>query len=139
MTDHKPGDANLPIEAARESLEVRRAFGEAYQVEGTTVVPVAKVMGGGGMGFGSGSGGESDEERAGPRAEGSGGGGGFGTRVKPLGVYEVRDGQVTWKPAIDLNRAIIGGQIVVALAVWAFARTRRARHQARRWDARRGH
>lgn len=135
MTDQSTADANLPIEAARDSLNVRRAFGEAYQAEGATVIPVAKVMGGSGMGFGSGSGGESDDERRGPHAEGAGGGGGFGARVKPLGVYEVRDGQVTWQPAIDYNRAIIGGQVLLAIVAVAYACVRRTRHRARRWDA----
>lgn len=128
------GDANLPVEAARDTLNVRRAFGEAYEAEGATVIPVAKVMGGSGMGFGSGAGGDQGGERHGPHAEGSGGGGGFGTRVKPVGIYAIRDGQVTWQPAIDVNRAIIGGQIVVAVAIVAYACVRRARHRARRWD-----
>lgn len=128
------GDARLPIEAARETLTVRRAFGEAYEADGATVIPVAKVMGGSGMGFGDGDVGGDNAERQGAHLEGSGGGGGFGTRVKPVGVYAIRDGQVSWQPAIDVNRAIIGGQIVVAAAIVAYACVRRARHRARRWD-----
>lgn len=142
MNYQAPGDANLPVEAARDTLNVRRAFGEAYQAEGATIIPVAKVMGGSGMGFGGGAGGEtggrtgsgSEADRHGPHAEGSGGGGGFGSRIKPMGVYAIRDGQVRWQPAIDVNRAILGGQIVVATAIVAFACVRRARHRARRWD-----
>lgn len=124
------GDANLPVEAARDTQNVRRAFGEAYQADGATIIPVAKVMGGGGMGFGSGGGDTTHAQHA----EGSGGGGGFGTRVKPLGVYSVRDGQVKWEPAIDVNRAIIGGQALVTVLIVAWACVRRARHKARRWD-----
>ncbi|HLS24415.1 MAG TPA: spore germination protein GerW family protein [Beutenbergiaceae bacterium] len=133
MTENQLGDANLPTEASRDTMKVSRAFGEAYQADGATIIPVAKVMGGSGMGYGSGGGGDRHGD-GGPHAEGSGGGGGYGTRVKPLGVYSVRDGKVTWQPAIDVNRAIIGGQVVMAVFIVAFACLRRVRHKARRWD-----
>ncbi len=132
MSEHEPGDANLPTEASRDTMKVSRAFGEAYQADGATIIPVAKVMGGSGLGFGSGGERRSDED--GPHAEGSGGGGGYGARVKPLGVYAVRDGKVSWQPAIDVNRAIIGGQVVAIVMIVAIACMRRVRHKARRWD-----
>jgi len=74
-----------------------------------TVVPVARVSGGGGGGSGSGP----DEEGH----EASGTGGGVGLSAKPLGVYVVRDGRVSWRPALDLNKVIIGGQIVMVAAL----------------------
>lgn len=49
--------------------------------------------------------------------DGFGGGGGFGTVVKPLGVVIIDDKGARWQPTIDVNRAILGGQIVIALAV----------------------
>lgn len=49
--------------------------------------------------------------------DGYGGGGGFGAVVKPLGVVVIDDSGVHWQPTIDVNRAILGGQIVLALAV----------------------
>jgi hypothetical protein len=39
----------------------------------------------------------------------------------------IKDGEVTWKPAIDPSRPTIGWQIVAgifALALWSFARRR---------------
>lgn len=120
-------DVNRPIDVAGDALHVRRVFGEAYEADGTTVIPVAKVIGGGGAGYGSGAMGESD---SGP--EGSGGGGGFGVRVKPVGVYVVQDGRVTWQPSMDLTRVILGGQALGAVAVlalaWALRRRRRHQH-----------
>lgn len=87
-----------------------------------TLVPVASVMGGSGAGTGGGEAGREAGERT-----GYGSGGGFGVRVRPLGVYVVRDGRVDWQPALDLGRVIAGGQVlagVIALAV-AFGRRRR--------------
>ncbi|GIG27125.1 hypothetical protein [Cellulomonas denverensis] len=61
----------------------------------------------------------------GGRANGMGraGAGAFGTQIRPLGVYVVRDGDVSWQPAMDLNRVILGGQIVGALVGTALAVT----------------
>jgi uncharacterized spore protein YtfJ len=137
---------NSVTEAARDALTVRRVFGEAYVSGDTTIIPVAKVMGGSGMGYGAGGGARPGTEgpgteppgtaepgtaqpgatSTGPGVEGEGGGGGFGVRAKPAGVYVVREGSVQWQPAIDVNRLALGGQILVAVAVlaWAFRRRR---------------
>lgn len=47
--------------------------------------------------------------------------GGFATRVKPLGVFVIGENGTHWRPALDLNRVILGGQIVAAVSVVAFA------------------
>lgn len=121
MTDHPENTAKAPIEAARDVLSVRRVFGEPYQHGDATIIPVAKFLGGSGMGFGGGTGPQYDDTPEG--GEGFGGGGGFGAKARPVGVYVLRDGQVEFRPAFDLNRAILGAQIVagvVALAIaWA--------------------
>lgn len=33
------------------------------------------------------------------------------------GVYEIRDGHLTWRPAIDADRLARGGQILAAIAI----------------------
>lgn len=87
-------------------------------------------MGGSGAGFGSGRGGpgfhgahtpqiEDAGEDVGAMGEGSGGGGGFGIRVRPIGVYVVDDCGVHWRPALDVNRMILGGQVVAIVALLA--------------------
>lgn len=136
-----PFDPGAMTRAASDAMSVRRVFGEAYEHNGTWVVPVAKLIGGTGNGFGvgvaSGSGipGRSVKaDGATPpgvhgESEGSGGGGGFGALVRPLGVYVVDDAGVHWRPALDLNRAILGGQavvVVVAMSLaWVLRRRRR--------------
>jgi len=182
-------DLGRLTEAADDSFSVRRAYGEAYQLDGQLVIPVAKVWGGigtgagGGAGTGSGHGSgtghgagkgelpgwsrsfrfgsapaettEGAEASAGSvpdagrpgraggdaqgdaqgeahgegHGEGAGGGGGYGVRVKPLGVFVVSGQGTAWKPVLDLNRVILGGQAVgVAFALalgWALGRRRR--------------
>jgi uncharacterized spore protein YtfJ len=49
--------------------------------------------------------------------ETGGTGGGVGVMAKPLGVYVIKNGDVKWRPAIDLNRVILGGQIVAITAL----------------------
>jgi len=91
--------AGLPdrsvLEQAIDAVTVRRVFGEAYEVNGTTVVPVARVRGGGGGGSGSG------------QDKGSSGGGsglGYGVRAEPAGVYVITGDRVHWQPAVDAGR-----------------------------------
>jgi uncharacterized spore protein YtfJ len=107
--------------AASDVCNVRRVFGEAYEHEGTTVIPVAKVLGALGTGSGTGEMGSSSEETTRPGSSGSGGGGGYGIRVRPLGVYVIDADGVHWRPALDLNRVILGGQLVGAVAVATFS------------------
>ena len=89
------------IKGAQEAMTARRVFGEPIERDGTLFIPAASVRGGGGGG--------SDTE--------GNGGGGFGVMAQPMGVFEVRNGQAIWKPAVDVNRAILGGQIVAIVAL----------------------
>ena len=60
---------------------------------------------------------------SGPRARsGSGGGVGFGVTARPVGVYVVKDGEVTWQPSIDVMRIVLGGQIVAVVALLTLRR-----------------
>ncbi len=96
------------IKGTRDALTVKRVFGDAYEVDGVTIIPVARVAGGAGGGAGEGS----DEESTG---QGRGFGSGFGLGVEPVGVYEVRDGVVEWTPTFDINRVIDRGQMLAGL------------------------
>jgi uncharacterized spore protein YtfJ len=75
---------------ARDAITVKRVFGDPIESEGVTVIPVAKVGGGGG------GGGDSEDN----------GGGGFGLGARPVGAYVIKDGDVNWQPAVDVNRII---------------------------------
>jgi limonene-1,2-epoxide hydrolase len=46
---------------------------------------------------------------------GRGFGTGFGLRVTPIGVYEVRDGAIVWRPTVDVNRLLKGGQVLAGI------------------------
>lgn len=102
------------LSQARDAMTVKRVFGDPIEKNGVTVLPVARVGGGGGGGSGpqpmpGGAGGQG-EDQAQPQRQGTGAG--FGMRASPAGVYVIRGDQVTWQPAIDVNRVILGGQIV---------------------------
>ena len=43
------------LDAVKDTINVQRAFGEPYVIDGVTVIPVAKVGGGGGGGAGEGA------------------------------------------------------------------------------------
>jgi uncharacterized spore protein YtfJ len=89
------------VNQAKDSINVRRVYGEPYQEDGVTIIPAANVMGGGG---------------AGGDTEGNGGGG-FGVRARPAGAWVIRGGEATWRPAMDLNRTILMGQLVAIVAL----------------------
>lgn len=94
------------IRGARDAISVRRVFGDPYEIDGVTVIPVARVAGGGG-------GGSGHEEGDKPDAKAGGGfGTGFGLGAQPVGMYTIRDGHLAWKPSVDVNRLARGGQVL---------------------------
>jgi uncharacterized spore protein YtfJ len=122
MTQRTP-DADL-IASLRQVMDVADAgkvFGTPITQNGTIVLPVARIGGGGGGGGGTG-----------PADEGAGTGGGFGVSAKPLGVYVLRDGKVRWLPAVDVNKVIIGGQLVAVAGMLLARALLRARATPRR-------
>jgi uncharacterized spore protein YtfJ len=84
-----------------DAITVKRVYGDPVQSDGVTLVPAAAVRGG------AGGGGEGGPE--------GGGGGGFGVVARPVGAYVIRDGNVTWRPAVDLNRLLLLGAAVAYL------------------------
>jgi uncharacterized spore protein YtfJ len=117
-----------------DSAAARTVFGEPVTRDGVTVIPVARVVGAGGLGGGGGtrSGPDVGEPEAGEVAtHGSGSGGGFTLAARPVGVFVVRDGDAHWRPALDLNRIVLGAQVVGIVALLT-ARTliRRRRRRA---------
>lgn len=96
------------IRGTRDALTVKRVFGDSYDVDGVTVIPVARLSGGAGGGGGEASDDESDESR--------GYGSGFGIGARPIGVYEVKDGSVQWKPVIDVTQITKGALVLAGIA-----------------------
>jgi uncharacterized spore protein YtfJ len=52
MTDTQLSSVLDKLGAVKDAMTVSRVFGESYQVDGVTIVPVATVRGGGGGGGG---------------------------------------------------------------------------------------
>ncbi len=132
-------DAHEVLNHAREAMTVKRVFGDPYEKDGVTVIPVAGILGGaGGAGaFGGarggwtgsgrpeGSGGEAAAEAA-EAAGDSGYGMGYGLRATPAGVYVIKDGEVEWKPAVDMRSLMMqraAVSIVALLVLRSIVRT----------------
>ncbi len=110
------------VQRAVDDATVGAVFGTPISQDGLIVLPVAKVSGGGGGGTNRGP-----ARHDSPEATSTGGG--LGMAAKPLGVYVIRNGKVRWRPAVDVNRVILGSQLVAIaalLTVRALAKAYRA-------------
>lgn len=86
-------------------LRENQVFGLPVQRDGVTVVPVASVRAGGGLGGAA--------HRAPHETNG-----GFGFLARPAGAWIVEDsGTVRWKPAFDVTRMAVLGQLTAAAAL----------------------
>ena len=84
-------DLDALLQGHRVAVTVRRVYGDPVERDGVTIVPAAAVFGG--------TGGGGDDE--------GNGGGGFGLHARPVGAWEIRDGHVTWRPVVDVNRIVL--------------------------------
>ncbi len=91
------------LEEARKGFGAEGVYGKPYVHNGLTVIPAASLAGGGGGG--------GDEE--------GGGGGGFGVKSRPTGAWVIENGEVRWKTALDLNRIVLGAEIVALAGIFA--------------------
>ena len=101
-----------------DGVKAGTVFGQPIEKDGVTVLPVARISGGGGGGTG--------QDTGGP--ERTGAGGGLGVMAGPVGVYVLRDGKVTWSPAVDATKIILGAQLLgfgALLIVRAIIKSRR--------------
>ena len=107
------------MEQARDTITVKRVFGEPYAKNGTTIIPVASVMGGAGAGEGGGPmpmPGADGEAGTAP-AMASGMGGGFGVRATPAGAYVIHGDEVVWQPAIDVTRIEVMNRAIAIVGI----------------------
>jgi uncharacterized spore protein YtfJ len=91
------------VSEAKSAMRASEVFGTPYEKNGITIIPAARISGGAG-----GGGNES-----GPQA----GGAGFGVSSRPVGAFVIKDGEVRWQPALDLNRVILMSQVVAIVAL----------------------
>jgi len=112
-------EVNDVISQARDTLTVKRVFGDPYEKNGVTVIPAARVQGGAGGGGGEG-----------PEGQGKGSGSGFGVSARPVGAFLIEGDEVTWRPAVDLNKIILGAQVVAVVALLTIRAIVKARSKA---------
>jgi hypothetical protein len=102
-----------------QTAAVGTVFGTPVREDGVTVIPTAvfKAFGGG----------ESIAEAAAGRPA-------SGVRVttRPAGAFVIASGRATWRPAVDVNRIILGGQVVAVVALLTVRAIVRARGGCRR-------
>ncbi|MER6591109.1 spore germination protein GerW family protein [Micromonospora purpureochromogenes] len=98
------------IERARGELTAHVVYGETVAQDGVVVIPAARVTGGVGG------------EGSGPNNAGEGFGGGFGVHARPVGAFVIRNDQVRWRPAVDVNAIIVAGA-ALGVAAMLLART----------------
>jgi uncharacterized spore protein YtfJ len=108
------------IAQARDTLTVKRVFGEPYEKNGVTIIPAARVQGG--------AGGGSGED---PQGQGRGSGSGFGVTARPVGALVLRGDKLSWQPAVDVNRIVLGGQAVAIVALLVIRAIIKARAKAK--------
>src|SRR5205807_524955 len=92
------------LDKARETVSVRDVYGEPYERDGVTIIPVARVMGAGGGGSGTGG-------------EGEGSGHGYALKSEPVGVYVIQGGRVDWQPAVNVDKIISGAFVVGVVGI----------------------
>ena len=93
---------NRIFSGVSDAVARERVFGAPVTADGVTVIPASRVTGGGGGGE------ESNADIDGV----SGGGAGFGVIARPVGALVIRDGNVRWRPTVDVTRVILGGQVI---------------------------
>jgi uncharacterized spore protein YtfJ len=112
-------DVQDVIAQARDTLTIKRVFGEPYEKDGVTIIPAARIQGG--------AGGGSGED---PQGQGKGSGSGFGIIARPVGAFIIRDGELSWRPAVDVTRIVLGGQMVAVVALLTVRAILKARIKA---------
>jgi uncharacterized spore protein YtfJ len=89
------------LDQVKEVVTGATVFGDPIEKNGVTVIPALKVRGGGG-------GGQDTAEN---------GGAGVGLDARPAGAFVISGGRVSWVAAIDVNRIVFMGQLVLLAAI----------------------
>lgn len=97
---------------ATEPFRATMVYAEPVERDGVTVIPAARVFGGGGGGGG--------QDKRGQRGEGAG----LGVVARPVGAFVIKDGEVWWQPAIDVNRMVATLGTIAIAGLWVGKRLR---------------
>jgi uncharacterized spore protein YtfJ len=113
------------FEDAKQTIGSKGVFGTPYEKNGVTVIPAAKIMGG--VGGGEGQVPVKANEGSETTTQPTGMGAGYGVTGQPTGAFVIKGDEVKWVPAVDVNRLMVGFQIVMVvffLAIRAIAKSR---------------
>jgi uncharacterized spore protein YtfJ len=134
------------IGEVQERATVKTVFGEPYQIDGRTIIPIARVAYGFGFGGGRANGSPPDAAEAAsgtarrepgrrtakaaagePAADSGagGGGGGAGISVRPVAVLEISGAETKFRPIVDVTRLVIAGMLLGAWSVFWITYTAR--------------
>ena len=102
--------------AARDALTAKRVYGDPYERDGVTILPAASVRGGAG-------GGEGETGGTTPGGKGSG----FGMTARPVGAFQIKEGEVSWIPAADTTKVIVLAEVLAIVALLVLRSILRAR------------
>jgi len=109
------------LTGARDAMTVKRVYGDPIERDGILVIPAARVAGG------AGGGGDAENNA----------GGGFGVAASPAGAWIVRNGEVSWEPAVDATRLGTMGMLVAIIFLLTVRSIAKANARARERAAKR--
>jgi uncharacterized spore protein YtfJ len=112
------GVAERVIQRLRELMTIDKVYGTPIEKGSMTLIPVASIR----IGGGGGGGGGGDDH-----ASGSGEGAGFGAVARPVGVYVIEEGNIRWKPALDIVRLVVVTNLTAVAYFFFTWRIERAR------------
>ncbi|HEY5160728.1 MAG TPA: hypothetical protein VII83_06605 [Gaiellaceae bacterium] len=95
----RPGRASR---AVLDKASAKRVYGEPIDLDGVTIIPVAAVHR-----CGQQEGVEESEKGRGCSCN----------SARPVGLVVIRDGQVEWKPTLDVNRMALAATVALGLLV----------------------
>jgi uncharacterized spore protein YtfJ len=96
------------LEQVKELVGGTTVYDAPYEKDGMTIIAASRVMGGGGAG------------------------GGVGLDARPAGAFVIKGDDVSWIPAMDINRIVLGAQLVAIVAFLSWRSVAKARARARR-------
>jgi uncharacterized spore protein YtfJ len=102
------------LDQVKDLVAGSTVFGQPYEKNGLTLIPASRLSAGGGGGQAS-----ADEE-----------GGGGGLQARPAGAFVVKGDDARWMPAVDVNRIIVGAQIVAVVAILSWRSVAKAQARA---------
>ncbi len=105
-----PGSPVLPIfEKFSTARDVSLVYGDPIEMQGRTIIPVARIKysvgGGSGGGYGPIAQEGDGQEEAAAGGHGEGAGGSFS--VKPIGIYDVTADKTVYRPIVPLELMVL--------------------------------